>query len=149
MKLTHGQTTSKWGWWPLAGQAYRTAEVGDGVGDGERGADALAAPGHVLSQQQLREPFFHHVRLWRKSVGPHGQILNITAETELLRNFPKRKVKRKFAAYVPEARCFSVALSSPPRSATGLSSVPTTVLVTSADTHVLMATGCHSTAGGE
>jgi hypothetical protein len=59
------------------GRAYRTAEVSDGVGDGERGADALATPGHVLSQQQLREPFFHHVRLWRKSVGPHGQILNV------------------------------------------------------------------------
>ena len=34
----------------------RTAEVGDGVGDGERGADALAAAGHVLAEQELREP---------------------------------------------------------------------------------------------
>jgi len=43
----------------------RTAEVGDGVGDGERGADALAAPGHVLAEQQLREPLFHHLHLWQ------------------------------------------------------------------------------------
>jgi hypothetical protein len=43
----------------------RTAEVGDGVGDGERGADALAAPGHVFAEQQLGEPLLHHLHLWR------------------------------------------------------------------------------------
>jgi hypothetical protein len=42
---------------------FLTAEVGDGVGDGERRADALAAPGHVLAEQQLREPLLHHLHL--------------------------------------------------------------------------------------
>jgi hypothetical protein len=43
----------------------RTGEVGDGVGDGERGADALAAAGHVLAEQELGEALLHHVDLWR------------------------------------------------------------------------------------
>jgi hypothetical protein len=42
-----------------------TAEVGDGVGDGERGADAIAAAGHVLAEEELREALLHHVDLWR------------------------------------------------------------------------------------
>lgn len=33
----------------------RTREVGDGVGDGERGVGALAAHGHVLSEEALRD----------------------------------------------------------------------------------------------
>jgi hypothetical protein len=40
-----------------------TAEVGDGVGDGERGAYALSAPRHVLAEQQLGEPLLHHLHL--------------------------------------------------------------------------------------
>jgi hypothetical protein len=43
----------------------RTGEVGDGIGDGERGADALPAARHVLAEQELREALLHHVDLWR------------------------------------------------------------------------------------
>ena len=53
----------------------RTAEVGDGVGDGERGADALAAAGHVLAEQELREALLHHVDLWRTV--PEGKNKNL------------------------------------------------------------------------
>lgn len=38
-----------------------TGEVGEGVGQGERRGDALAAAGHVLAEQQLGEPLLHHV----------------------------------------------------------------------------------------
>jgi len=53
----------------------RTGEVGDGVGDGERGADALAAAGHVLAEQELREALLHHVDLWRTV--PEGKNKNL------------------------------------------------------------------------
>jgi hypothetical protein len=38
-------------------------EVGDGVGQRERGRHALAGAGHVLAQQELGELLLHHVQL--------------------------------------------------------------------------------------
>jgi hypothetical protein len=46
---------------PLA--CVHTVEVGDGVGDGHGSADALAASGHVLAEQKLREPLLHQLHL--------------------------------------------------------------------------------------
>ncbi len=43
--------------------ALRTVEVGDGVGDGDGGADALAAAGHVLAEQELGEPLLDELQL--------------------------------------------------------------------------------------
>jgi hypothetical protein len=59
------------------GERGRTGEVGDGVGDGERGAYALAAAGHVLPEQELGESLLHHVDLC------HTQT-----QTRKAKNFP-------------------------------------------------------------
>jgi hypothetical protein len=48
---------------PSQSGCLRTVEVGDGVGDGDGGADALAAAGHVLAQQELREALLHQLHL--------------------------------------------------------------------------------------
>jgi hypothetical protein len=41
----------------------RTVEVGDRIGDGGGAGDPLAAAGHVLPEQELREPLPHQLQL--------------------------------------------------------------------------------------
>ena len=53
--------------WPI------TCEVGDGVGEGERGGHPFPGPGHVLPEQQLAELLLHqlHVCTQRNHLTPH------------------------------------------------------------------------------
>jgi hypothetical protein len=87
-------------WGGLArSRCVRTIEVGDGVGDGHGCADALAAAGHVLAEQKLREPLLHQLQLCarhvdRFRVNNHGRGRRYTV-TDL--------TKRDRSRYVPSS----------------------------------------------
>ena len=86
-----------------------TIEVGDGVGDGDGGRDALAAPGHVLAQQKLREPLLDQLQLCESTAS--NQQSSVQAELPKARDSEGLPPSPAFPSRTPPPPARRVALS--------------------------------------